>query len=434
MYPLSHAPLSRIKHAASHSLNRRIVDPDCSVDDVKAALEEGFNPNTWWESSVIVEAYPYLRWSALSWELSWVNINTPLHKLLRFKKFDAATVLLNDGAQTEIFNAIGRTPMHEAVINNLTEVVRFLIENGADVNAVSEAHKFKDEDGFNYRGTAGLFPLHEAIRNQNCEITEMLIIAGANYNRTSLDGWTILDLAFLHRDESVINLLLQHNAQLSQQTASGQTEAESLRESARLLLAYGALFPSNGCRQAYLHVINRPEFIQACKASPASRKLSDTFLDLLSQAAELPNPEDLRRAPCCVRCVSYLEYLSPGRTGPFELFSNRCSLTQSAKDGCCLCAIFEDALENDAASGSRVSSYGDCDDQKSSPVQVEVDLGGHRVCHFTVSCEEQRKKVDIYPMSGKQLLLVPPLLPRACATIGMRFSARYFQNHSSSIT
>lgn len=342
---------SQMERMDSTSLSRRIAHPNCSADDVKAALCEGFNPNTLWADydTVFGTGEPMHLGPRDSQEITWANVDTPLQKLSLARKFDAALVLLANGAQIDLLNAHGRTPLHEAINKDLLEVVGFLIECGADVNAVSEARSFKDQKSYHW-GSSGIVPLHETVRNLNPEILEMLIGAGADYNHISSDGWTILDLALLERDESVVNLLIQHGARISQQTIAEESGPESLRISARLLLANQSMFPPEKCRQAYLYVISRPEFIEDYKLSTTSEKLLDTFLGILCQAAELPNPEKVPGAPCCVSCVSYLKALSPQHTGPFELHPNRYSLTKSAKGGCCLCAIFEDALSSDISS------------------------------------------------------------------------------------
>lgn len=394
---------TQIKDMNPGSLSRWVAHPDCNAHDLKVALDKGFNPNVLWDDLDLEESDHSLYYTHYQrrGEIVWANVNTPLHRFSLAEKFDAASVLLDNGGQMELLNALGRTAMHEVVTRNLPKAVRFLIENGANVNAVSEARRFKDGRDIDRWGWADVVPLHEAVWNSNKMIAEILIRAGANRDHISPGGWTILDLAFLERDESVISLLLQHGAQTSQQRILEKTAKESLRESARTLLEHTAMFPSDECRKAYLHVVSQPEFTKACTDSPASRKPLDVFLDLLSRAAELPNPENVDGAPCCSRCVGYLEQLSAHSPDSYELHANRCSLTQSAKDGCCLCAVFEDAFGSNFVGDATASPLDACQDNESRPVLVGFRLPKYGSPNFVVSCGEEQKEVHLYPMSGK---------------------------------
>lgn len=124
---------------------------------------------------------------------------------------------------------------------------------------MTEARSVEDQDG-GRTGIAGIVPLHEAVRNWDTQMVELLVKSRANVNKISPNGWTILDLALLVRNESIVKLLIQHQAQLSGQTSTAEAiVSPQLRETAQRLLENNGMFPPSDLQEAYTHVINHPE-------------------------------------------------------------------------------------------------------------------------------------------------------------------------------
>jgi ankyrin repeat protein len=100
---------------------------------------------------------------------------------LTYKEWDSATLL------------------HDAVGRNQLDVAKYLLDKGADVNAVT---------------TDGLTPLHMASQNGNIEMTKLLLERGAKINALDAKGWTPLDRAqkWGHQDEAVF--LRAHGGQV----------------------------------------------------------------------------------------------------------------------------------------------------------------------------------------------------------------------------
>jgi ankyrin repeat protein len=389
-------------------LNCWIAHPECTTDQLKAALDRGFDCNTRWKRAVIEDGDDYLKEnSRSSGAMTWRHVNTPLHRFSMANKLDAVLVLLEHGAQMEILNAMGRTALHEAVDWDRSGVVKLLTENGADTNTVSgprseevdEAVRWWDPGRWWY---AGRVPLYAAIYNSNFEVVKMLITAGANYQLASPGGWTILDLALLQRDRSIISLLFQEGAKTSQHDY-GEAESPTLKDSARLLLAHVARFPSDDCKKAYSYVVSRPEFVAACGDFSTSRHPLDVFLDLLSRAAQMPNPEDVPGALYCTRCTSFVQHVSSNDERQTEIHPNRLSLTRSSEEGCSLCALFDEALQLGAGSGTAVQPRGG--DEASRPVFVSATIG-EVDSYMTVYWGDQRQTLSLCLMSGKTAQLV----------------------------
>ena len=79
-----------------------------------------------------------------------------------------------------------------------TEIVKLLLDHGADVNA-TQADDFT--------------PLHEAAQNGMLDVTQWLLDRGAQINpRLSSSGKTPLALASEHQHEAVAELLMRHGA------------------------------------------------------------------------------------------------------------------------------------------------------------------------------------------------------------------------------
>ncbi len=74
----------------------------------------------------------------------------------------------------------GRTPLHWACRGVHLEVVRFLVEHGADVNAADRS---------------GLTPLHSLASRGHLEAARLLIEKGARVDAATPGGWTPLHMA-----------------------------------------------------------------------------------------------------------------------------------------------------------------------------------------------------------------------------------------------
>lgn len=80
----------------------------------------------------------------------------------------------------------------QAVMNNETEIAKYLIENGADVNKV---------DGFK------MSSLMLAANNQNVELVKLLLKKGADKNATDANGMTALKAAEEVENKEIIEIL-----------------------------------------------------------------------------------------------------------------------------------------------------------------------------------------------------------------------------------
>jgi len=90
-----------------------------------------------------------------------------------------------------------RTPLHLAIYSNFSEIVRMLIDAGANLN-MQDKH--------------GDTPLLVAIMKNNPIIVQMLIDAGADLNMQAKNGRTALHLAADLREKEIVRMLIDAGA------------------------------------------------------------------------------------------------------------------------------------------------------------------------------------------------------------------------------
>ena len=128
-----------------------------------------------------------------------------------------AKLLLNNGAlpnqRAEFFGYI--SPLREAVFNNDFEMTKLLVENGANVNILTDN---------------GSSILLEAVWNEkNINIVTYLIEHGADVNKANDDGETPILKCISYNEPKLIRLLMQHGADIHVKDGYGRN-AISLAE------------------------------------------------------------------------------------------------------------------------------------------------------------------------------------------------------------
>ena len=123
------------------------------------------------------------------------------------------TACTSSGPQErDAFKSPGETPLHAAVKIGDREVVRALLNSGADPNAM-------EGDGET--------PLHHAVRSDRVEIAEMLLIAGADPNARTMNG-TPLHGAAHYGASLVVGMLLAAGADPNAKNDLGWTPLHEL--------------------------------------------------------------------------------------------------------------------------------------------------------------------------------------------------------------
>jgi ankyrin repeat protein len=113
---------------------------------------------------------------------------TALHFAAFFGRYEAAALLIERGAEVDAFGRgwMTGTAMHSAVSRLQSDVVRILLEAGANPNV---------------RQSAGWTPLHAAAMNGDLASIELLLASGADATATNEEGRSVSDLANESGDE-----------------------------------------------------------------------------------------------------------------------------------------------------------------------------------------------------------------------------------------
>lgn len=110
-------------------------------------------------------------------------------------------------------SADGFTALHLASYYGAEETARWLIENGADVSAMTE--NFLEN-----------MPIHAAAAGRHIEICALLIEHGADVNVRQHGGFTPLHTPAQHGERAMVELFLEHGADPSAKADDGKTPAD----------------------------------------------------------------------------------------------------------------------------------------------------------------------------------------------------------------
>jgi ankyrin repeat protein len=110
-------------------------------------------------------------------------------------------------ANPNVINKSGHTPLHEACAQGRTEVVHFLLSQGALVNAAA-----KD----------GTTCLMLASHGGHVTTTKILISSGADVNSANLRGWTAAHFCAYKGDVQMVKLLVFHGCDVERRSNDGK--------------------------------------------------------------------------------------------------------------------------------------------------------------------------------------------------------------------
>src|SRR5262249_13147133 len=116
------------------------------------------------------------------------------------------TLLLRLGADANMRDEEGWTPLMNSALVGYASVAGVLVDNGADVNAKCVCRGYSD---------GGWAPLMMAIHKDHGEIAELLLSKGADVNERSTNGLTALILAAGKRDINFVRQLLARGADVN---------------------------------------------------------------------------------------------------------------------------------------------------------------------------------------------------------------------------
>jgi ankyrin repeat protein len=150
---------------------------------------------------------------------------TPLMMAINNGHEEVVRYLLNSGADVNASGKLGRTPLHLAAFNGMLDLVQTLILQGANVNA---------------KTVDGATPMHSAVLaiKNNTQVIQLLLANGADVNggRDSEVG-TPLVLSARYGNIDVAEILISNGADVNAKNASGKSALHVSSQFGRLALA-----------------------------------------------------------------------------------------------------------------------------------------------------------------------------------------------------
>jgi len=130
---------------------------------------------------------------------------SPLHAAIKTKDLLLVEHIIQSSLETDLNNANNSTwpPLHTAVFSSTPEIVKCLLDSGADINL---AHG------------GNVTPLYFASSCGNAEMVRLLISSGANVNAVDELGDSPLKMAAIGNHLEVVDLLIGAGADTSRFT------------------------------------------------------------------------------------------------------------------------------------------------------------------------------------------------------------------------
>ncbi|KAJ3652485.1 hypothetical protein Zmor_018446 [Zophobas morio] len=189
----------------------------------KMAKPQGRTPLSWAVQGcsldvvkILLEMYPTIN-------AADYDGKTPLINAILESTTDIASMLINAGADINGCNASGNTPLAIAVENNRLDMVQLLLENNADISNLGKKEKpplsAAARVDINAINSDGNTALTYAVEAKNDSIVEFLIEHDADPCKCGKNGKTPLRAAVEKQSLPLITYLLDHGAESTIQTA-----------------------------------------------------------------------------------------------------------------------------------------------------------------------------------------------------------------------
>jgi len=144
---------------------------------------------------------PAILESALS-DNTDLEIAEKFYNAISEERVDVIEALIRNGADVNVKDEYGRTPLRRAAQFCQKKIVELLIANGADVNAADSKY--------------GATPLFQAVMNGDIEVVKILVAAGADVKAKTKDGYTPLCYAVVYNDTAeIVEFLIVNGADVN---------------------------------------------------------------------------------------------------------------------------------------------------------------------------------------------------------------------------
>lgn len=321
---------------------------------VRRLLQDGYDPNERWDDQEMQETFH--GGGCMPPPHSYDNQRrrtSPLFSPILADEPQILELLLEFGANPEDRNRVGMTALHEAVRLCRKDVIRILLDHGANLEnvvAINEVEQASEWDKSQYGYVFGT-ALHLAILDGSSDMVMFLLDIGADIHATSPFGWTALDIAVLERQEALVDLLLRYGASFGEQYSTTDHTYEKLdrakrQEIARGLIDHGVMRSTPAHRAVYFHfasAINERVSVTGERQTKLGALLVKEMERALFGSAGIADPLRWTRT-FCSKCDKFQSQESCTMFESFEHYPDVLDLLKSSQKGCSLCSTLADAL------------------------------------------------------------------------------------------
>jgi erythromycin esterase len=246
-----------------------------------------------------------------------VIINPPIFAAIELNDLDWVKSLLEEGADINVKNENGRTPLHLAVSRNNTDLAKLLLSaSGSDPNSLhmtaaagnlTSIQRLIDQGAdVNVKDEVGWTPLIWATCMGEIESLKLLIAQGADVTIPTNNQRTALHRAVYAGDNNIAQILITHGADLDAKDRQGYTPlhmavGEGQNEAVELLIAKGADVNTNvqGMTPLFLAVAGgQKELVEILIANGANSNIDGlgnlSLIDMAQQRGQTGIVELLR--------------------------------------------------------------------------------------------------------------------------------------------
>lgn len=220
---------------------------------------------------------------------------TPLHYAVMSQYLDVVKLLLDKGANPNAFDKLGKTPLHDAVMTQCPSLIKLLLDSGASPNTLDNQGKAALHYVITYRG-------FELTRQK---MVEFLKEGNADINvKKKIDRRTPLHDAVMHDDSVMVDLLLKNGANPSIRDKWGKAPLHYANNNKIIT----RLIQADPDRKIHDYDYNTPLFNDKSESSVKRRRIE---IQLYQQKAFIEIEQDLKsRFPSAeVRSVKQGLYL-----------------------------------------------------------------------------------------------------------------------------
>lgn len=175
------------------AIHEAAADPsDKQVEVMKLLLERGAS----------------IAWTVTNDEDPDLNGRFPIHYAALNGSQQGVKYLLDNGSDINAVNSWGVVPLHVAAGEGRTEMVQYLIKLGANIHALNDR---------------GENVLHSAAYHNQLEVMDLFLKMGMDINIVDKDGWSALHWAAKDKCTEMLEFLLSKGAKAQTRNRSGQT-------------------------------------------------------------------------------------------------------------------------------------------------------------------------------------------------------------------